>query len=86
MHAVVSTGKAVAGWLNGRTGAAKYLAWSFTGFIIGTVIAVVMALASRSDVDYTMIGLVTLFGAFRAFVSNRRIRKLDKPGSTPPGA
>jgi hypothetical protein len=84
MQAIVNRCKAIAGWLNGLTGAAKYLAWSLTGLIIGTVIAVVMALASRSGVDYTVIGLVTLFGAFRAFVSNRRIRDRANRGPTPP--
>jgi hypothetical protein len=59
------------GWLSGLTGAMKYPAWSVTELIIGTALAVGMALTTGSGIDYTFISLATYVGAFRAFPYER---------------
>lgn len=81
MNAITMRYKVLTSWLNGLTGAAKYLAWSFTALIVGTVLAVPMSLylPHRSGFDYTFIGFATLYGASCAFWSNRRIRDTGKP-------
>jgi hypothetical protein len=81
MEATIKSYKALTRWLNGLTGAAKYLAWSLTGLIMGAVLAVATALSNRADVDYRVIVFATFLGAVRAFWFERR-RKSLKP-STP---
>jgi hypothetical protein len=58
------------------------LAWSVTGLTLGTVLAVAIALVSRSGIDDKLIGLTAFIGALRAFV-HERDRKRGKCAPIP---